>query len=823
MIRAASIAGWLGLQVLVPFFPAGFGNHLFAGEIADEIDRELGRFVNEFCISCHDSSTTTRLDFTKTSRDFSDQRLFQRWVRVFDRLEKGEMPPAGESQPDPAVRKKFLAGLEKRLYQANRKRQQSRGRVPSRRLSRLQYEHTLQDLLDIGGKLARFLPPENESGSFDVIAAQQEMSPVHVRGFLKAAETALDEAVQLGRQPYRGKRSLNYFQSPYIQMWVDRPTRMGGGTIFKTGTDVVMFRGENHVFRSDHNGYRPPVAGRYRITVRAAAYQPRSSITLSLKRQNDVQGDSELFAAWDLSGKNYREVSTTHYLRPDDFFYVSADELEPAPDGKVIYNSQPASEFRGEGVSIRSVVIEGPLEGSWPPDRTQALFPATRWKHAPQGNRNTRQYQPLFESSAADSIRKAISRLAWMAFQRELSPEEIDRFLGLAQPDVANGVEFVEAAKRSLKAILVSPELIFLAGDPGALKDGELARRLSFFLWRSLPDSELVEIANEKKLVENGTLLAQVDRMIGSPRFDRFVNEFLDQWLDLDQIDATTPDYFLYPEYDDVLRRAMLAETREFFKHLVRDNLSVSNLVDSEFTFLNRRLAEHYGVEGVVGEQVRRVNLGPNHVRGGILGQASIAKVTANGTVTTPVRRGHFILSNLLGLPPDPPPPGVGSVEPDTRGATTIREVLGRHQSEESCAVCHRKIDPPGFAMEVFDPVGNYRTRYRSSRGNDRAINVGLRLLHKEYILGKKVDSAGTTPQGDDFRNIQEYKNLLLKSSDQVARNVVSRLIEFSTGGEIEFADREVVESILDATRGEGFPLRSLIHQVVSSRLFRNR
>jgi hypothetical protein len=310
--------------------------------------------------------------------------------------------------------------------------------------------------------------------------------------------------------------------------------------------------------------------------------------------------------------------------------------------------------------------------------------------------------------------------------------------------------------------------------------------------------------------------------MLSDRRSERFINEFLDQWLDLELIDATTPDKYLYPEYDDVLRRAMLAETRLLFRHLIDEDLSIANLIDSDFTFLNRKLAEHYGIPNVEGEEMRKVMLPPRSVRGGILTHASIAKVTANGTVTTPVRRGSFVLTNLLGLPPNPPPPGVGSIEPDTRGATTIRETLAKHQTVEACAVCHRRIDPPGFALECFDPVGTFRTRYRNSKGVKRTTNVGLRFLHKDYELGPPVDASGVTEDGIEFADIRDYKKHLLTSKEQVARNLVSLLITFATGGEIEFADRDEVERILLATKDDGYPLRSLIHHVVTSRLFRN-
>ena len=220
---------------------------------------------------------------------------------------------------------------------------------------------------------------------------------------------------------------------------------------------------------------------------------------------------------------------------------------------------------------------------------------------------------------------------------------------------------------------------------------------------------------------------------------------------------------------------------------------------------------------------MRRVVLEPESIRGGILAHASIAKVTANGTVTTPVKRGNFVLTNLLGLPPNTPPPGVGSIEPDTRGATTIRETLIKHQQIEACAVCHRQIDPPGFAMECFDPIGNFRKHYRNSKGVKRTSPPGLRFSHRDYNFGHAVDMSGVTSDGFRFNGIRDYRTYLRKSTDQVARNLLANLITFSTGGEIEFQDRDEVDRILRATKAEGYPLRSVIHQIVDSPLFRNR
>ena len=782
---------------------------------------EIQPLIESSCIGCHDENTETRLDFTKLDRNFEDADTFRVWVNIVDRIRKGEMPPASEPRPDKQKQTAALTFLKKKLFEVNRRQQQEHGRVPSRRLSRIEYEHTLHDLLGIGGQIAKLLPPENKSGAFDVVAAKQDMSNVHVKGFLEAADVALDEAIQLGPKPEM-VRELDYVNSRYMQMWFERPVRRGGGTVFRSEDDLIMFRGQNYNLRSDHNGLRIPVAGRYRVTVTGSAYQPRSSVTMSLRRQNDVQGDSELFAAWDVDEK-LRTVSATKYLRPDDYFYVSADELEPAPDGKVIYNSQPASEFKGEGVRVSKVVVEGPLESTWPPQRTRTLLPGVEWEPAANG----RYYKSVTTKSHYEHIRDAVAALAPRAFRRPVTDREIRDLTNLSVPTLEARRGFIASVRVPLRAILISPETLFLTNetrpDESTLTDHALASRLSYFLWRSPPDEELLQLASDGKLSDTKTLDAQVSRMLSDRRSDRFIDEFLDQWLDLELIDATTPDKYLYPEYDDVLRRAVLAETRLLFRHLIDEDLSIANLIDSDFTFLNRKLAEHYGIPNVEGEEMRKVMLPADSVRGGILTHASIAKVTANGTVTTPVKRGSFVLTNLLGLPPNSPPPGVGSIEPDTRGATTIRETLKKHQSVESCGVCHRRIDPPGFALECFDPVGTFRTRYRISKGVKRTADAGLRFLHKDYDPGGRVDCSGQTGDGFTFTDIRDFKQHLMKSKQQLARNLVSLLITFATGAEIQFADRQEVEAILDRNETENYPLRRLIHEVVSSRMFQCR
>ena len=413
-----------------------------------------------------------------------------------------------------------------------------------------------------------------------------------------------------------------------------------------------------------------------------------------------------------------------------------------------------------------------------------------------------------------------VERFATRAFRRPLEAGELEAYAGLAEPLLAEGRPFVEALRLPLRAILSAPPFLYQAGTSGELDTFALATRLSYFLWRSMPDDALLAHAEAGRLFDAGVLAAEVERMLDDPRTQRFVKDFVGQSFRLYELRETAPDPRLYPEYDDRLGQAMERETELFLTELIARNESVGSLIDTDFAFLNRRLAEHYGVAGVEGQEMRRVSLPAESPRGGLLTQASILKVTANGTTTSPVPRGNFVLTQLLGQEPPPPPPGVAGLEPDTRGTTTIREQLDAHRTNAVCASCHRKIDPPGFALEAFDPIGGFRTHYRVSGGTP---NVDGLDSPGPYTDGPPVDTSGVTPKGDAFSGIAEYKQLLSRELDQVARHLTAQLLVFSTGADVEFVDRDTVEAIVDAGRVEGHPVRSIIHQVAQSDLFRRR
>lgn len=777
--------------------------------------------VETSCIDCHDSSTKTALNFDDLSFDLADADAFRMWENIYNKIDSGEMPPKKKPRPNSKLKNDALKSLHQNLRRTSLAQQKQNGRTPARRLTRIEYEHTLHDLLGIGGDLAAKLPPKNLSAPFDTIAAEQGISPVHIRSYLIAADAAIDEALELGRKPNLAPRHVDYRNNRYSRMWFDRELRRGGNTVLRTDDAYVLFdnrpQRSPHTNQTNHMGIRFPVAGRYRIVADAYAYQAKTPVTFCIYRASDQTGNKELIGSWQLDPGQPLQVEVEHYFQPGDFFFLAPSDLDVTPDGRNVF-VVGARDYKGEGVAVRHLTLEGPLEKQWPPERTRHLLGDVEFRAGSDGSHTV-----ILRDEPLARISDVVSRLGPKALRRPLRDGEPAEWAALGKPVLTGGRGFEEALRVVLRALFSSPEFLYHQAEPGPLDDYALATRLSYFLWKSLPDDQLFLLAAEGALSEPAVLASEVDRLLDDEKSQRFVEDFLDQWLELEDIDATTPDERLYPEYDDLLRQAMLEETRRFFAELIWDDRGVRDLIDSDFTFLNRRLAEHYDIPGIDGLDYQKVTLPEGSPRGGLLTQASLLKITANGTNTSPVPRGNFILSQLLGTPPDPPPPGAGSVEPDTRGTTTIREELDAHRNVASCNRCHIHIDPPGFALESFDPIGGYRTRYRSTGEGDRPTERLFGRGIREYRLGQPVDASGVTPDGTAFDGIEEYKQWLMQQQDQIARHFLSQLIAYSTGAEIQFADRPELETMLKESRDYGYGIRSLIHTVVQSDLFRNK
>ena len=467
------------------------------------------------------------------------------------------------------------------------------------------------------------------------------------------------------------------------------------------------------------------------------------------------------------------------------------------------------------GVAFHWLEVEGPLVEQWPPDCYRALFGDLPFKRQ-NAHVVAVSEQPLKDAS------KLLTGFMERAYRRPVTEKEFDRFYQYAQV-LLKETSFTEAMIATFSAVLASPEFLFQCSQPGKLDDFALAERLSFFLGETMPDETLSKLARTGKLRDAGNLKKQVDRLIGKPEFNRFVREFLNSWLKLDEINDTDPDRELYPEYagDWWLVDSMVKESQLFFADLIVNNRPASGLIDSDYTFLDERLARHYGVDGLQGPVFKRTKLPPQSPYGGILTQASVLKVTANGTVTSPVLRGVYVLERLLGYHPSPPPPSVPGVEPDIRGAKTIRELLAKHREDPSCASCHAKIDPPGFALESFDVMGRWRDNYRSlGEGSKRIAGLGRSGNEFVHYIGSAVDASGRLYKGEAFDGIKEFKKLLLQDKEVIARNLVHQLVVYATGLPVTFADRNEVAAILEKTKASDYGVLSIIHAIVQSPLF---
>ena len=506
-------------------------------------------------------------------------------------------------------------------------------------------------------------------------------------------------------------------------------------------------------------------------------------------------------------------------------FHAMTLPANPVVTGSV--EGRGVLDYEGPGVAYDWFEVEGPLIEQWPPESQSRL---------------------LGEPAAAHpDHRKLLPTFATRAFRHRVTETEIEPFAAIIDEQLKRGVNWEQAMLAGCKAVLCAPDFLIIGLESGVPKPSKtapvrlgeyaIASRLSFLLWNSVPDAALLELAEKGQLSRPATLRAQVERMLSDSRSERFVEHFLDEWLELKKIDFTTPDPKLYPEYDPWLHDSMLAETRATFQRLLAKNLGVRELIASDTVVINQRLAELYGIHGVIGAELREIRVPVGNPRGGFLTQAAVLKVTANGTVTSPTLRGVWIAERLLGIPRQPPPPNIPAIEPDSTGAVTIRQIIEKHRADVSCASCHAKMDPPGLALENFDVIGGWRDRYRLD-GQPKKVRQGKVMVDEPSIevinaagirprtklrVGGEVDASGELADGRKFADIQGLRTLLLADEDALARNLVRQLLIYSTGAGIRFADRDAIEAIVARTKPSHHGMRSIIQEVVASDLFQTK
>lgn len=836
------------------------------------------------CVSCHDKETKEGgLDLTTLKQDLANQENFARWVKIHDRIESGEMPPKKETRPKAEEVAAVTNALRVDLIAAEAKALGDSNRTGVRRLTRAEYENTIRDLFDMPGiALYGSLPADGSAHGFDKNSDALDISHVNLSKYVEAADHALDLAIATQPQPPEMKKQRislarnvghilgngdavllkNKQPDPEYppageQGHIDQGAHERIGS-FARDSSTGIFRHEDESFNPYFLDFAVLYPGRYRLTAsffsfgwdkgkvipnRGTEAARLSAVQLSQDGRHGGHPSYVLgyYAAPSLESKVHE---FTHWLNYKETIGFNAASLAPVAN----YNRKGrAMAFTGPGLAVDWLDIEGPLHDTWPPVSHKSLFgdlPLVEFKPADHPNVKPPKRKLMRQEIGAAKNRPDLAAGIWTvqseqplvdadrllavflpkAFRRPVSAEVRQAYVAKVDERLQAGDCFEMAMRWAYRAALCSPDFLYHIEPAGKLDDHALACRLSYFFWNSKPDEQLTKRAEEGKLSQPDALRAEVERLLKVPRSQRFVEDFLGQWLKLRQIAATDPDRKLYPEFSAYLQDSMVGETRAYFRELVEKNLPASHLIRSDFAMINEKLAKHYGIDGVSGPEIRRVALPAGSPRGGFLTQAAILKITANGTTTSPVPRGAFVMERLLGLPPDPPPPNVAAIEPDVRGASTIREQLAKHREDTACASCHAKMDPPGFALEAFDVIGGLRTRYRSIGEGDAAPRGSIDpFIGISFKLGPPVDASGILPDDRQFTDVLEYQSLVADNAPLLLKNLAQQLTIYSTGRDVAFSDREPIATIVDRTLKNGRGIRTLIHEVVQSELFKTK
>ena len=778
-------------------------------------------FLASHCIDCHDSETHKGgLDLEKLAFQPTQRANALTWEHVFDRVNKGEMPPRNKPQPAAEEKAKWLAEVGQSLQTASLTVQQKEGRGPVRRLTRTEYENTVSDLLHIKCDLEGLFPDDAVTAGFDKVGEGLTLSATHFAGYQEAAEKALAEAivhaggVQVSEDgPKLFKHNVQNFTT--YGNWVEDDCLVVNSLMFYPYTALM--------------GPRAGLSGRYRIRITAQARNNGGkSMPLAIGVHNGQSAKPDgpqLLDMRDISETEMRTVTMEADLQRGEQINVFGPTL--IHRDYILPLGKKGERWTKHAMVIQKMEIEGPLKSdgtvdAWPSQGYRELFDnlppraLSEITKEPTAKGAPNPVMPLSTQPKADAER-LIRRFLPKAFRQPVSDEIAAPYVARVLTALDAGVYFHQAMLDGYKAILCSPHFLLHEETPGLLDRHALANRIAYFLWNGPPDDALLNADLTKPKERH----AQVERLLRDPRSARFEKSFIDQWLDLKKIDATSPDEKLYPEFNPVLQLSAMRETQLVFHELLTENRSLLEGVQSDWTYVNGPLGWLYGLPEVPGYDLRKVQLPAGSHRGGFLTQASILKVTADGAKTSPILRGNWINDKILGIQPPAPPSDVPKIEPDIRGATTIRAQLAKHRDTPACMACHTVIDPPGFALETFDVIGGQRDFYRvpTSTGQIIEIQPSKKRVHR----GPAVEVGYTMPDGRAFANVAEYKTMLLEDKDGLARALTEKLLTYATGARVQFADREDVAAIVKSVRAENYGLRSLIHHIVESRPFLNK
>ncbi|MEC9092609.1 MAG: DUF1592 domain-containing protein [Planctomycetota bacterium] len=774
----------------------------------------LQAFIELYCAKCHGADSQKadrRLDhLSLNTSDLENVELLQ---EVLDQLNLAEMPPQGEKQPPTAILKKVVADLTETLAKARLSATENGGKVILRRLNRVEYRNTIRDLFQL--KMIDFdptitFPPDDATDGFDNIGEGLVASDYLLQNYLEAARLVADKAIRPGprpeiyherlkgeaiggaRQGFGGEAARMFikFRQPLALSRLDK--RRG---VSADGEYVIRFKAKSHQRKSRYKDedlrYNSDEPMRLSITIDSRELGPTAHRVIA---EYDIPDEKVV----EIEHRVWLERGFTFHLHwangPNGSFKRILRKVLPKYRNDAVYPIRnPPEMYIGSGpeLHVYSIELEGPFYEQWPPAGFARYFP-----------------NPPKELDAK-YLESSLLRLANRAFRRPVQRDEIASYLDLSKQYLEQHGDFWAAAKYGIRGLLTSPHFLYLVEpaptEPGnrVLSSHELATRLSYFLWSSMPDDQLRAAADNNTLHRENVLRDQVQRMLRDPKSSGFAQNFTSQWLGLRQLGEMPPD----PQknrsyYDDQLENAMRLETQLFVAHVLYENRSILDFIDSNYTFLNAALARHYAIPNVEHDDFRKVLLQKGSHRGGLLGHASILTATSNGVETQPVIRGVWVLDNLLGTPPSPPPPDVEPIEPDTRGVQTIRELMAKHRNNPTCHECHRKIDPIGLSMENYDYVGAWR-----ERGNNK----------------QPIDATGKMPDGTTISGTSGIKQYLLKRPDQFTRCLTEKLLIYALGRRLSFTDRDEIDRIVTTLPRNHYGFQDLILQIVTGKAFQSK
>ena len=783
------------------------------------------KFLSQRCYKCHGERVQKGDQrFDTLTLDLQNEDVLLTWQNMLDVLNLGLMPPRREPRPEPSELKTVVDWITATLKTHYDSLQVTGGQTVLRRLNAKEYRNTIKDLfgfdMTVFDPTIEFPADETDEG-FDNIGSTLVMSDFLLRQYLKAANSTVNRIAFDTEKP----EAKHYkFDATVLKKSVTGPMIAAMKKLDRDYVELFeKFRGRQGNLIPTRLRKGVTHSGMYRVRVRASAHNQRHSygnstnqddpITMYFLSKKRIQNDewigysiAEKFEMID-DGKP-RDYETV--IRLDKGYapsivygngplitykvmvnmlkkyhadlYVPPDSLthEQQLKKRMLYYTTLARNYRGPTIKVYEMEVEGPLYDTWPPVEYQNVM----------GNNIVGQA----------NVKDVLAQFATRAYRRPVNAGDMEHIASMVDRLEKEGVPQADIITLGLKSILCSPNFLYLYENDGRLDDYALASKLSYFLWSSMPDAELFSHARDNSLHKPDVLQAQIDRMLQDDKAQAFVENFTERWLALYKIGEMPPDprsFRIY--YKRNLESVIKKETQHFFKYILDNNLDIDNFIDSDFTFVNRDLAALYQIDGIEDKEFRKVGI-TSHQRGGLLSQASVLTATSNGIETSPVMRGVWILETILGTPPNPPPPDVEPLEPDIRGSTTIRELMAKHRKVSTCNECHRHIDPLGFALENYNPVGAWRSKYGPEK--------------------PAIDPSDTMSDGTHFETFAEFKEILMGKKEQFAHCLTEKMLIYATGRTLEATDRPEVERIVHELKEQGYGLKDLVMLVATSEPF---